>query len=245
MANLYLVEELSDAGVGAHVVLDGAEARHAVSVSRSRVGDRLTVGNGRGLLVDGVVLAADPSRVVVRADAVRRLERPAVRLVLVQALAKGDRDELAVQAAVELGVDAVVPWQASRSVSRWQGDKVAKGVQRWRAIVREATKQSVRAWLPEVSDPVTTAQLGRVAAAGRMLVLEPGAPEPLTGIRVDPIDTSDIVVVVGPEGGVAPEESERLTAAGARSVRLGTSVLRTSSAGPAALAVLNTVLGRW
>ena len=245
MANLYLVEELADAVAGADVVLDGAEAKHVVSVSRTRVGERLTVGNGRGLLAEGVVSAADPTRVVVRVDAVRRLERPAVRLVLVQALAKGDRDELAVQAAVELGVDAVVPWQASRSVSRWQGDKVAKGVRRWRTIVREATKQSVRAWLPEVSEPVTTAQLARLAADTRMLVLEPGAPEPLTGIRIDPLDAGDIVVIIGPEGGIAPEESERLSAAGARPVRLGDWVLRTSSAGPAALAVLNTALGRW
>ena len=245
MANLYLREDLADATVGGEVVLEGAEAKHAVSVSRTRVGDALKIGNGAGLLVDGIVLAAEPSRVVVRADAVSRIERPRRRLVLVQALAKGDRDELAVQAAVELGVDEVVPWQASRSVSRWQGDKVMKGVQRWRAIVREATKQSMRAWLPNVSEPVTTTQLALRAAEGRMLVLEPGARQRMTGILLADDDDRDVVVVVGPEGGVAPEESERLRSSGAEAVRLGETVLRTSSAGPAALAVLNAALGRW
>ncbi|MGA0566133.1 16S rRNA (uracil(1498)-N(3))-methyltransferase [Rathayibacter sp. KR2-224] len=245
MANLYLREDLDDAAQGAEVVLEGQEARHAVAVSRTRVGDRLRVSNGRGLVVEGVVEVAEPSTVVVRADAVYRVERSAPRLVLVQALAKGDRDELAVQAAVELGVDAIVPWQASRSVSRWQGEKVSKGVLRWRAVVREATKQSMRPWLAEVTEPVTTARLADRAQHSRMLVLEPGAPLRLVSSRFDEGDDRDIVVVVGPEGGISPEESERLVGAGAGSVRLGDSVLRTSSAGPAAIAVLNATLGRW
>lgn len=245
MANLYLRENLDDAIVGADIVLEGAEAKHVVSVSRTRAGDALRVTNGSGLVVDGAVQSAEPSRVVVRVDAVTRVERPHPRIVLVQALAKGGRDELAVQAAVELGVDEVVPWQASRSVSRWQGDKALKGVQRWRTIVREATKQSMRAWLPDVAEPVTSAQLAERASGSRMLVLEPGADVPLTGIRWSVDDGRDLVVVVGPEGGIAPEESARLASAGATSVRLGDSVLRTSSAGPAAIAVLNAAIGRW
>jgi 16S rRNA (uracil1498-N3)-methyltransferase len=245
MANLYLREDLADATVGGEIVVEGAEAKHIVSVSRTRAGEALTVSNGRGLVVDGTVTSAEPSRVVARVDAVTRVEPQRPRLVLVQALAKGDRDELAVQASVELGVDEVVPWQASRSVSRWQGDKAVKGVQRWRTIVREATKQSMRAWLPEVAAPATTAELGHRAQASRMLVLEPGAPARLSDIRIDSGDDRDLVVVVGPEGGIAPDETERLVEAGAEAVRLGSSVLRTSSAGPAALAVLNVALGRW
>lgn len=245
MANLYLREDFDDAVVGGDIVLEGAEAKHVVSVSRTRAGDALRVTNGSGLVVDGAVQSAEPSRVVVRVDAVTRVERPHPRIVLVQALAKGDRDELAVQAAVELGVDEVVPWQASRSVSRWQGDKALKGVQRWRTIVREATKQSMRAWLPDVAEPATTAQLAERGSGSRMLVLEPGADVPLTGIRWSVDDGRDLVVVVGPEGGIAPEESARLASAGATSVRLGDSVLRTSSAGPAAIAVLNAAIGRW
>ncbi|HVX06601.1 16S rRNA (uracil(1498)-N(3))-methyltransferase [Humibacter sp.] len=245
MANLYLREDLADATVGGEIAIEGAEAKHIVSVSRTRAGEALTVSNGCGLVVDGTVTSAEPSRVVARVDAVTRVEPQRPRLVLVQALAKGDRDELAVQASVELGVDEVVPWQASRSVSRWQGDKAVKGVQRWRTIVREATKQSMRAWLPEVAVPATIAGLTSRARASRMLVLEPGAPRRLSEIRVDSGDDRDLVVVVGPEGGIAPDETERLVEAGAEAVRLGSSVLRTSSAGPAALAVLNVALGRW
>lgn len=245
MANLYLDEGLVATAVGETVLLTGAEAKHVVSVSRTRTGDELTIGNGRGLLVAGVVTKADVSEACVRVESVTTVARAEPHIVLVQALAKGGRDELAVQAAVELGVDEVVPWQASRSVSRWQGDKLVKGVQRWRAIVREATKQSVRAWLPVVAEPVATSQLAALAGRKRMLVLEPGSSLPLTGIRRESEDDRDIVVVVGPEGGIAPEESRLLTAAGAQSVRLGDSVLRTSSAGPAAIAVLNAALGRW
>ncbi|NNC10781.1 16S rRNA (uracil(1498)-N(3))-methyltransferase [Planctomonas sp. JC2975] len=245
MANLYLLEELTDVEPGADIVVTGQEAKHIVSVSRTRVGDALTVSNGRGLVVDGEVLVAGPSRVVLRADAVRRVAAMRPRIVLVQALAKGDRDELAVQASVELGVDVIVPWQASRSVSRWSGEKVHKGVQRWTAIVREASKQSMRSWIPEVREPVTSAELAQTVQSSRVLVLEPGADEPLSGIRFQHGDDRDIVVVVGPEGGITPEESARLASAGATSVRLGDSVLRTSSAGPAAIAVLNVALGRW
>jgi 16S rRNA (uracil1498-N3)-methyltransferase len=175
--------------------------------------------------------------------------------VLVQALAKGDRDELAIQAATELGVDEVVPWQAARSVSRWvpasggarpqDGAKAAKGIARWQTIVREAGKQAHRAWMPQVTGVVTTAGLAARAADSRMLVLEPTAADRLTGIRFDPADTRDILLVVGPEGGIAPEELEALRDAGAFVVALGDTVLRTSTAGPAALAIIAAALGRW
>jgi len=137
-----------------------------------------------------------------------------------------------------------VPWQAARSVSRWDAAKAQKGRARWSAIVREAGKQAHRAWLPEVSPVVTTAELARRAAASRMLLLEPSADAALTALPLGP-DDADILLVVGPEGGIAPEELAVLTEAGATSVRLGDTVLRTSTAGPAALAVVSAVLGRW
>ena len=162
--------------------------------------------------------------------------------MLVQALAKGDRDELAVQAACELGVDEIVPWQAARSISRWEGAKADKGRERWATIVREAAKQAHRAWVPEVSSVQSTAQLAARAADARMLILDPWTQTRLAGIRPD---GRDLVLVVGPEGGIAPEELEKLEAAGAERVRLGETVLRTSTAGPAAIAVLSSILGRW
>lgn len=147
------------------------------------------------------------------------------------------------QAATELGVDEVVPWAAGRSVSRWEGPKIAKGMARWSAVVREATKQSIRPWSPAVSGIASTSDLVRRAASARMLVLEPTA-----GIGLSDVDLgadSEVIVVVGPEGGVTPHEIELLEAAGAVAVRLGDTVLRTSTAGPAALAVLSVRLGRW
>jgi 16S rRNA (uracil1498-N3)-methyltransferase len=180
------------------------------------------------------------------AETVLTLERPTPAIILVQALAKGDRDEMAVQASTELGVDVVVPWSAARSISRWEGAKVAKGIARWSAIVREASKQSVRAWVPDVLDMVSTNALARLSGPTRMLVLEPTADAALSAVPLTGRDLpSDITLVVGPEGGIAPHELDALVAAGATLVRLGDSVLRTSTAGPAAIAVLSAKLGRW
>jgi 16S rRNA (uracil1498-N3)-methyltransferase len=242
MAHFYLNELVSTAAVGSRVAIDGAEARHAVTVSRLAVGETVSIGNGRGLVVTGEVVTAEHTALEIEATGVVEVERPEPAVFLVQALAKGDRDELAVQAATELGVDGVIPWTAARSISRWEGAKVAKGHDRWSAIVREATKQSMRAWLPDVLDLATTTQLARLAGEVRMLVLEPTAELALSGLEAD---ARDIVLVVGPEGGIAPHELAALTAAGAELVRLGDTVLRTSTAGPAAIAVLNAKLGRW
>jgi 16S rRNA (uracil1498-N3)-methyltransferase len=243
VAHFYLVDDLRETVPGADVVVTGAEARHAVTVSRVRAGEVLRVGNGRGLVVEGQVREATGDRLVLSVVTVTEHPAPVTRLVLVQALAKGDRDELAVQAATELGVDEVVPWAASRSISRWEGPKVAKGLSRWSAIVREATKQSVRPWAPAVSTVASTSDLVKRAGSSRVLILEPTASATLA--QVDLGDASDVLIVVGPEGGVTPHEIEALEAAGATAVKLGDSVLRTSTAGPAALAVLSVRLGRW
>lgn len=242
MALHFLVESSTGAGAGDIVSLTGAEAKHAAVVRRLRVGEAVTVGDGAGVWLTGVAEEVSPSRVDVRVEA--RVEHPAPspRIVLVQALAKGDRDELAVQAACELGVDEVVPWQAARSVSRWEGPKAVKGRERWATIVREAAKQAHRAWVPEVAAPVSTKQLAERSASQRVLILDPTASVRLSDVRPD---GRDLVLVVGPEGGLSDDELDRLTDAGAERVLLGDTVLRTSTAGPAAIAVLSVALGRW
>jgi 16S rRNA (uracil1498-N3)-methyltransferase len=208
------------------------------------MGERVSIGNGAGLVVTGPVVSVNAQELVLRIDEVRREEPPQPELWLVQALAKGDRDELAVQAATELGVSGVVPWAAERSVVRWEGPKRTKGEERWRSIVREASKQSLRGIVPEVAPLVTTAELARLAADGNtVLVLEPTAEDRLAAITL-PGD-GRVYLVVGPEGGIAPGELDRLGSAGARLVRLGREVLRTSTAGPSALAVLSANSGRW
>lgn len=242
MAHLYIDEELGDTSVGDTVSLGNAEARHAVTVSRLKVGEVIAIGNGAGLVVSGPVVTAEHTQLTIEVAEVQQSPRRTPAVFLAQALAKADRDELAVQVATELGVDGVIPWSAARSISRWQGPKVAKGRDRWAAIVREASKQSLRTWLPDVLDLVTTKQLAAFASTTRMLVLEPTATETLADLDVD---DRDIVLVVGPEGGVADHELALLTAAGASTIRLGSEVLRTSTAGPAALAALNVKLGRW
>lgn len=242
MAHHYIDEALdaADFVVGGALVLTGAEARHAATVSRIRAGESIRVGDGRGRIATATVTEAAPARLDLAVDAVESIPAATPRLVLVQALAKGDRDELAVQAATELGADEIVPWQAARSVSRWVGPKADKGRERWASIVREASKQSLRAWVPEVAPIVSTKQLA--ARGERILVLEPSASVALTSLR---FDERDVLLVVGPEGGVAPDELAQLADAGAELVRMGTNVLRTSTAGPAAVAVLSAALGRW
>lgn len=243
MAHFFLVPEFSaSTAPGSEIVIVGEEARHAVTVSRVRPGETLAVGDGAGTIVRGTVRRVSAGELVLAVQRIDAAPAPAVRLILAQALAKGGRDELAIQAATELGVDGVIPWAAGRSVSRWSGVKVDRGRQRWERVVREATKQSIRPWLPEVAALADTGRLAELAREHRMLVLEPTAPRRLGAIEPD---DRDIVLVVGPEGGIRPEELSVLVSAGASPMRLGDTVLRTSTAGPAAVAVLNSVLGRW
>ncbi|QAY61357.1 16S rRNA (uracil(1498)-N(3))-methyltransferase [Microbacterium protaetiae] len=243
MALHFVVDEATDARVGDRVMLTGAEAHHAATVRRVRAGETITLGDGRGAWLTAVCEDVTPQQVAVRVTAREDVPAASPRVVLVQALAKGDRDELAVQAATELGVDEIVPWQAARSISRWEGAKQAKGRTRWQSIAREAAKQAHRAWIPEVAEVITTRALIGRAAASRLVVLDPAGTVPLSGLDVG--DGRDIVLVVGPEGGIAAEELSAFAEAGAVIAALGSTVLRTSTAGPAALAVVSTRLGRW
>ena len=210
MASLYLNPELpADAAAGSVVHVTGDEARHAITVARLRVGERVAVGDGAGLIVHGTVRSTEGGELAVEVESAHRDPAPSPELWLAQALAKGDRDELAVQAATELGVSGVIPWAAERSVSRWEGAKAVKGRERWAAIVREASKQSIRSRVPSVTALATTAELARLE--GDVFVLEPTASARLTDAPLDGL--ARITLVVGPEGGVAPRELEAFEAA--------------------------------
>ncbi|SFB16161.1 16S rRNA (uracil(1498)-N(3))-methyltransferase [Cellulomonas marina] len=257
-APVFLTEpgELDGVTAGGTFLLGGAEGRHAGVVQRRAPGERVDVVDGRGVRLVARVAAATADGVVL--DVEDRVEEPGprVRLVLVQALAKGDRDELAVEAATELGADVVVPWQAERSVVVWRGERAAKSRARWLGTVRAAAKQSRRARVPDVEAALDTAGLARraaevVGAGGAVVVLHEEATTPLAAVPLPgapdvPVDEPvDVLVVVGPEGGIAERETERLLAAGAVAARLAPHVLRTSTAGPVALALLAQRLGRW
>ncbi|MET7399023.1 16S rRNA (uracil(1498)-N(3))-methyltransferase [Dactylosporangium sp. NPDC005572] len=215
--------------------LDGPEGHHAADVQRITAGERLLLGDGRGGIATAVVTAARKGVLELDVEGVEQVPAPAPAITVVQGIAKGERGELAVQLMTELGVDRIVPWQAARSIARW---KDAKPLERWRSTVREAAKQSRRPWLPEVTEPVRQLRL-----EGAVLVLHEEAAVPLSAVELP--SSTDITLVVGPEGGIAPEELDTLSAAGARPVRLGREVLRTSSAGAAAIAALSVRLGRW
>ncbi|GAA3615624.1 16S rRNA (uracil(1498)-N(3))-methyltransferase [Microlunatus ginsengisoli] len=234
---VFLIEELGTPAIGDRVRLDGPEGRHAVKVRRIRAGEQLVIADGRGRGVRGAVVELDAGALSIEVAEVLVEPTRQVRWVAAQALAKGDRDELAIEMLTETGVDEVIPWQASRSISRWGADRVERGLTRWRSTVREAAKQSRRLRVPEVADPLDTRRLaGRVATAARALILHEEAGEPIGAVSVP--DEGEVLVIIGPEGGIAPGELELLTGAGGRAVSLGDTVLRTSTAGVVALAAL-------
>lgn len=226
------------------VVLDGPEGRHAAAVRRLRPGERVDLTDGAGLLAECVVTAADRASLTLEVGARHREPPPAPRLVVVQALPKGDRGELAVETMTEVGVDVIVPWAADRCVTRWRPERRDKALGRWRTTAREAAKQARRSRLPEVPDLASTDDVAaRLGAASLALVLHEEAEAPLSA--VEPPADGDIVLVVGPEGGITEAELARFAAAGGRPTRLGPTVLRTSTAGVAAAGVLLAATGRW
>jgi 16S rRNA (uracil1498-N3)-methyltransferase len=225
------------------VVLSGAEGRHAAVVRRLRPGERVDVGDGAGLVAECVVTGVRGHGLELAVKARREVPAPRPAVTVVQAIPKGDRGELAVEEMTEVGVDRVVPWAAARCVPVWRaGD--AKGVGRWRATAREAAKQSRRAWIPEVTDVASASDVSRlIAAAGLAVVLDPAAPQPLSAVAVPA--SEDIVLVVGPEGGLTEQESAGFVAAGATVRRLGPTVLRASTAGAVTAAILLARTPRW
>ncbi|WP_432978467.1 16S rRNA (uracil(1498)-N(3))-methyltransferase [Dactylosporangium sp. CA-233914] len=228
---LFLVPELPS---GSAFVLDGPEGHHAADVQRLTPGEALLLCDGRGGLIPAVVASARKGALSLSLGPASFEPAPSPSITVVQGIAKGERAELAVQLLTEVGADRIVPWQAARSIARW---KDARPVERWRSTVREAAKQSRRAWVPSVSDACTTRQL---RPAGTVLVLHEEADTALSSVALPA--AGEITLVVGPEGGVAPEELEVL---GGTPVRLGREVLRTSTAGAAAVAALSVRLGRW
>lgn len=229
---------------GETFVLDGDEGRHAARVKRTGLGESVLIADGVGGLLTAEVVEVVADGLRLQVSARRQVPVSDPRLVVVQALPKGERAELAVEVLTELGVDGVVPWAASRSVAQWHGPRGERALEKWRRTAREAAKQSRRAWIPDVAPLAGTTDVAAlVARSSTTLVLHEAATEPLSGAGLP--EHGEVVVVVGPEGGIAPEELDAFTAAGARTVRLGEPVLRTSTAGAAALAALSLRLGRW
>lgn len=246
-APVFISPDAADAAVGSVLTLAGAEARHAVTVQRRAIGERIDLVDGNGFRASCHIVSVHDDSLKALVKTVSTDNDPPVTLV--QALAKGGRDEQAVENAVELGVTEVIPWSAERSVVQWRGPKVDKAHARWQSLCVAAAKQSRRALTPKVNSLLTTRELAplvkeAVASGSRVLVLHEEASTPLNALVWDNT-TVPVWLIVGPEGGIAEGEREALAAAGGEQVRLGPHVLRASSAGPAAIAALAATRGTW
>lgn len=236
-APLFFVD--GDALAAERIVLEGAEGRHAADVRRLRVGELVDLGDGRGRVAHGTVAEVSRGRIVVDVESREEVASPAPRFVVVQALAKGGRDLDAVEAMTEVGVDEIVPWASERSVAR----PTERTLEKWSATAREAAKQSRRPWVPAVAGPASTSDvLNRLAEAALPVVLHEEATEPLATLPLPA--AGDVVLIVGPEGGLSTAEIDAFGGAGAHIRKLGDAVLRTSTAGVAAISVLNAA-SRW
>ena len=219
--------------------LDGAEGRHAVTVKRIEVGEHVVLSDGRGTVAEVEVLnTSGKDRLSGTVVELKNVSQPRPEVIVVQAIPKSERAELAVDLATQGGADAILPWISHRTIARWQGPKVAKNVEKWQSTAREAAKQSRRAWIPEVHDPVTTNQLAEMIQGETALVLHEDAEKKIG--EVD-LDVDKLFLIVGPEGGIGEDELELL---GAVKVKLGPELLRTASAAFAGLSAIG-VLSRW
>lgn len=245
---VHLAPGLSGARTGDVVEVEGDEARHAVVVRRLRVGEPVALTDGAGTRATGTVASTGPRRLGVLLDAVETAPRAVPSVTVVQALPKGDRGERAVELLTEVGVDTIVPWAAARCVASWRGERGTRSLARWRTTAREAAKQSRRSWFPVVRESATTREVaGLVAAAELAVVLHEEAAGSLAEVlgAAEALVAAEVLVVVGPEGGLTAEEVAAFVAAGGRVVRLGPEVLRTSTAGLAAVAALLARTPRW
>lgn len=242
-APVFLVDSVPS---GANAVLDGTEGRHAAAVRRLQPGEELVLADGRGTAATCVVETVQGKESLgLRVVRTWTEPQPQPRIILAQALVKGDRGELAVELATETGVDIIVPWRAGRSIVKWEdGPRGAKALARWRSTAREAAKQSRRTWVPEVREPASTRQLVELVRKSAVsLILDAAAGTALRDVELP--TEGDLLLVTGPEGGISESESETLRAAGAQVARLGPTVLRASTAAAAAIAALGVLTPRW
>jgi 16S rRNA (uracil1498-N3)-methyltransferase len=241
---VFLVPSLSDAVAGGTVEVTGDEARHAVVVRRTRPDEQVALTDGAGTTAVCSVAATSKSSLTATVVSVSTTPAETPRVVVVQAIPKGDRGELAVEMLTEVGVDEIVPWAASRSVAVWRGDRADKSLAKWRASAREAAKQARRSWFPTVAEMASTSDVVRLLERASLpVVLHEAASGPMSDLPV--LGRGEIVIVVGPEGGISEDELAAFAQVGAEPVRLGSSVLRTSTAGVAATAALLSRTPRW
>ena len=229
---------------GDMITLRGQEGRHASTVRRLTVGERADLTDGQGTVAECMVAAARPGELQFAVLARRTEPKPDPWVCVIQAIPKGERGELAVELLTEVGADVIVPWAAERCVAVWRAERAAKSTERWRTAAVQAAKQSRRAWLPEVTDQVHRADAAaRIESAALAILLDPGASESVAEVKLPA--SGEIVLIVGPEGGITPAEEQAFRDAGAVGARIGPTVLRASSAGVVAAGVVLSRTARW
>lgn len=240
MLPLFIVDQIPDRG---EVVIEGDEAHHASSVVRIKVGERILVTNGYGRRAEVEVSDINKRNIAARIIDLHDIPRPQTTLTVIQALTKGDRARETIELLTEGGATTIVPWAASRSVGQWKEEK--DSLAKWRSWAREATKQSRRSWIPEVTDVRSTSQIKEmlVGHPAAFLFHEGGEEKISRHLAIKP--PTDVVIIIGPEGGVSKEEASAFVGAGAKVVVMGGPVFRSAHAGVAALAAIQTGLGIW
>ena len=241
------------AGASGTITVGPDVAGHAVRVRRMGAGEELELIDGTGVRLRGTIQEGTSESLTLSVTDVTEEPQQRPRLVLVQALAKNDRDIQAIEAATEVGVDAVIPWAAQRSIADWPAKKAHKMAAKWANVLTAATLQARRARVPELGELIRgTAVTQLVTPTSRVIVLDETESSGLTEAVNDlgegsttQGDIDEIVVIVGPEGGITPAEVDALVSEGARTAVLGPTILRASTAGPVALAIVQTLLGRW
>lgn len=243
-APVFLCDSSPGAKPGDVIVVSGSEGHHAAQVARLRTGEDVELVDGAGRRLIGQVVAVARDRIDVQIGAVTHESYPDPRIIVIQALPKGDRAERAVESMTEVGVDIIVPWSAANCVVRWTHERALKALAKWRLVALAASKQSRRAWVPEVCSLHSTSELvSWMTPTTTTLLLDETSDIPLASIPLPA--AGDIVLIVGPEGGVSPQERVFLGDMGARAVRLGPTVLRTSTAGAVGAAVVASRTPRW
>ena len=238
MLSLFFVDELSGSKTQA---LDNDEAHHAIKVMRLKIGEEIKISDGEGSWVSGPIseVGKKSLKITVTSNGIERIKKP--ELVLVQAITKSDRNKEMLELITVAGVDRIIPWQAERSISKWQSNSYDK----WSNSIKEASKQSRRVNLPKLEKVMSTKQIiEQMVVNDCIVVFHESANEKFSSLDISQ-KASTLYLIIGPEGGITDTELEIFKSKGGNLVRLGEPVLRSAHAGFAALASIQTKLERW
>ncbi|HET8819284.1 MAG TPA: 16S rRNA (uracil(1498)-N(3))-methyltransferase [Xanthomonadaceae bacterium] len=230
--------------VGLRVPLPAAVAAHLQRVLRLGEGDTCVLFNGDGQDYDARIHVAGKRELLVDVTGARAVDNESpLPVTLVQGVARGEKMDWILQKATELGVAAFVPVDSERSEVKLDAARAARRVAHWRSVLASACEQCGRARVPAIQAPSALARaLDALPEGGTRLLLDPGGTVDVDGLRLDDRLPMSVVLAVGPEGGWSPRDREQLRSAGFAGLRLGPRILRTETAGIAAVAALQA---RW